>query len=266
MPNVTLDASTITTNTYPAGQCTWWANERYHQLTGVYVPWAADAHGWLAGAQAHGWDWSALPPSGIASIIVLQPGVQGADRTFGHVGAVESINSDGSVVTSDLNWGLTLAEKATTQTITFRLGAGVDFIWDPNAASEALQQTSAGLNSQVFAQLAAGAQAALVPSGDVAATFAALDTALLLVNPFVVTSQNVDLTLFGIDTGVLNPISWVAGALSNIWLDATALTVRLVFLVIGAIIVLKVMSNFIDFDALAQTGMSLGQLAMAAGA
>src|SRR5712691_4919632 len=92
-------------NRYPPHECTWWANERYHQLAGIYVPWAADAHGWLQGAAGAGWDVSSLPPVGIPSIIVLQPGVQGADGHYGHVGVVEKVNKDGTVYTSDLNWG-----------------------------------------------------------------------------------------------------------------------------------------------------------------
>lgn len=113
-------------NTYPPGQCTWWADAHYHTLAGYYVPWAGDAYAWLMGAQVSGWHTSATPPSDRASIIVLQPGVQGANTTYGHVGVVEQVNSDGNVTTSDLNWG-----SAPTQvtSVIFQPGVGVAFVW-----------------------------------------------------------------------------------------------------------------------------------------
>lgn len=116
-------------NNYPRSQCTWYANERYHQLAGKYVSWSANASGWLSGAQAAGWSTSSSAPAGVPSIIVLQPGVQLADAVFGHVGVVEQINGDGSVITSDLNWGPNAAARAQVSHVTFRRGPGVNFVW-----------------------------------------------------------------------------------------------------------------------------------------
>src|SRR6266536_6080859 len=83
------------------GQCTYWANMRYHALTGYWVPWLGNAYQWMYGASISGWIVSSKPI--VPSIIVLQPGVEGASY-FGHVAIVEKINADGSVYTSNYNW------------------------------------------------------------------------------------------------------------------------------------------------------------------
>ncbi len=271
MPSFTmLDASTATTNTYPPGQCTWWANERYHQVTGIYVSWAADAHGWLAGAMSHGWDWSALPPSGTPCIIVLQNGVQGASSALGHVGYVESINSDGSVVTSDLNWGLTPAEQSVVQTVTFQLGAGVDFIWDPNAVA---QSNVPGSNSSsqpgFITALLSTAQSSLNADQAVATTLVAIDYALAVTNPFDTSMQAIQQDTVGAGPASFtftDPAAWIGAVGSNFVQDFVALSIRALFIIIGAIVIIKVISNFIDFDKLAQSGASIAQFAAMAGA
>jgi surface antigen len=119
------DVKSAASNTYPKGQCTWWANERYHALSGYYVPWSANAKGWAADAQDAGWSVSNKPL--VPSIIVLQPGVQGADPMFGHVAVVESVNKDGSLHCSTQNWN-----NITYPNITywdFKTGAGVQFVY-----------------------------------------------------------------------------------------------------------------------------------------
>ncbi len=140
-------------NNFPPGQCTWWADERYHQLTGLYVPWnhtgQANAYQWLAQAKAFGWKTSSVNPIGIPSIICLQGNAgQGVESSLGHVAVVEKVNKDGSVVTSGMNWRVGPAFKTSLNTggypvrqVTFRTGSGVSFIWaestisDPNVSS-----------------------------------------------------------------------------------------------------------------------------------
>jgi surface antigen len=120
-----------TSNGYPKGQCTWWADQRYYDLTGYYVPWSDNADGWAADAQAAGWTVSSKPL--VPSIIVLQPGVQGADPTFGHVAVVESVNANGSVHCSTQNWnGITYPN---TTTWDFQPGTGVSFIYAGNGTA-----------------------------------------------------------------------------------------------------------------------------------
>ena len=107
------------------GQCTYWANMRYHQLTGVWVPWLGNANQWTSGAINSGWVVSGTPK--LPSIIVLQAGIQGAGY-YGHVAVVEKINADGSVLTSNWNWA---GNWGVETFVTFRPGSGVAFVWAP---------------------------------------------------------------------------------------------------------------------------------------
>jgi len=109
------------------GQCTYWANMRYHALTGYWVPWLGNAYQWAYGASASGWIVSSKPH--VPSIIVLQPGVEGAGG-YGHVAIVEKINTDGSVYTSDYNWYSNGGWDILSY-VTFYPGSGVSFVWHP---------------------------------------------------------------------------------------------------------------------------------------
>ena len=108
------------------GQCTYWADLRYHQLTGYWVPWGGNVWEWAGGARASGWNVSSSPH--IPSIIVLQPGVQGAG-SFGHVAIAEHMNSDGSVYASNWNWYANGGGWATWSSWNFTPGSGVSFVW-----------------------------------------------------------------------------------------------------------------------------------------
>jgi surface antigen len=144
-------------NNFPQGQCTWWADERYHQLTGYYVPWnhtgQANAYQWLARAKDFGWNTGSAPPKGIPSIICLQGSAgQGIESTLGHVAIVEKINGDGSVITSDMNWNVGPILKTVNgypvRQVVFRQGPGVSFIWAGGGImSGSVVNTSGGGNS-----------------------------------------------------------------------------------------------------------------------
>jgi surface antigen len=113
-----------TSNPFPFGQCVWWADQRYYQLHGVFVPWRinAMAANWVNRAREFGWHVSGIPKVG--SIMVLQPGVQGA-YSAGHVAVVEHLLSNGFVIASSMNWG---SRPTMITNSTFRLGPGVAFI------------------------------------------------------------------------------------------------------------------------------------------
>ena len=106
------------------GQCTFWAAFRYHQLTGLWVPWLGNAADWAYNAPGYGWHVGYTPRVG--SIIVLAPGVQGSGG-YGHVAIVESINADGSVNTSNFNWGY--GDFGVMTYHTFYPGYGITFVW-----------------------------------------------------------------------------------------------------------------------------------------
>lgn len=144
-----MATASTTSNPFPKGQCTWYADERYHQITGVWVPWLTDAYLWASAAKnAKGWNVAAQPPKNTTSIICIQPGIQTSDSTYGHVGIVESINSDGSVVTSDLNWGASVLLRAQVTQVIFKTGSGVSFIWYSGAASTGIANNLGNIPQQ----------------------------------------------------------------------------------------------------------------------
>ncbi|GHO87226.1 hypothetical protein KSZ_52320 [Dictyobacter formicarum] len=116
-------------NRFFYGQCTYWANMRYHQLTGHWVPWLGNAYQWAYQAPAYGWKTSSVPNPNGPSIIVLAPYTQGAG-SYGHVAVVETgvTNPYNGVSTSNWNWN---GSWGVTTYVTFYPGSGVTFIWFP---------------------------------------------------------------------------------------------------------------------------------------
>lgn len=111
-------------NYFPYGQCTWWANQRYHQLHGIYVPWTTNSDAWQWNMRAYDFHWTVSDSPTIGAIVDLQPWVQGAGG-LGHVAVVESILGDGSVVASNMNWG---SNPLQVTYVEFFPGPGVAFI------------------------------------------------------------------------------------------------------------------------------------------
>ncbi len=119
------DTAGSTAGNFPYGQCTYWSAYHYHEVSGHWVTWNGDAWMWRDGAASAGWVVSSTPH--VPSIIVLQQYTQGTQQ-YGHVAVVESINSDGSVVTSNMNWS---GGYGAVTTVTFSPGPGVSFIYHP---------------------------------------------------------------------------------------------------------------------------------------
>jgi surface antigen len=111
-------------NQFPYPACTWWANKRYRQLHGVYVPWRRNANAWQWTARAYDFGWHVSWSPSIGSIIDLQPWVQGAYGA-GHVGVVEQVLSNGHVIASSMSWGSNPYAVSYTE---FAPGGGVTFI------------------------------------------------------------------------------------------------------------------------------------------
>ncbi len=113
---------------FPWGQCTYWADYRYHQVTGFWVTWNGNADRWTAGALASGWKVSYKPV--LHSIIVLQPGVQGAGYV-GHVAFVESLTANNGANTSNFNYYANGGGLGVKSYFTFYAGSGVAFVYHP---------------------------------------------------------------------------------------------------------------------------------------
>lgn len=123
--NSTNTASADASNFYPYGQCTWWANERYHELHGVYVPWARNSDAWLWTTRAQQFGWHVSNTPAVGDILDLQPNVQGASN-LGHVAVVEQVLSNNEIIASSMNWG---ADPFRVTDFQFTPGAGVTFIY-----------------------------------------------------------------------------------------------------------------------------------------
>jgi len=113
------------------GQCTYWANMRYQQLTGHYVPWLGNAFQWAYAAPSYGWVISDQPNPNGPSIIVIGQGTQGAGW-YGHVAVVETgvANASAGVMTSNWNWN---GHWAGLDWVRFYPGPGIRFLWYPNS-------------------------------------------------------------------------------------------------------------------------------------
>jgi LysM repeat protein len=113
-----------TANYFPYPQCTWWADQRYHELHGIYVPWLNQADAWEWTNRAHQFHWKVSSQPSWGAIINLQPWVQGA-YGLGHVAVVERVLSNGHVIASNLNWG---TNPYQVKYVEFAPGQGVTFI------------------------------------------------------------------------------------------------------------------------------------------
>lgn len=115
----------------PFPQCTYWAAERWYQLTGHYPPDWGNANTWPENAQKDGWTVTDKPI--VPSICVLGPGVQDADKGVGHVCIVEDFVFQGAgllsdtFMTSNMNWP---EGSATVKDVPHTSGQGVYFITD----------------------------------------------------------------------------------------------------------------------------------------
>ena len=111
-------------NWFPYPACTWWGDQRYHELHGVYVPWATQSNAYQWTARAYQFGWKVSTRASVGAIINLQPWVQGA-YGLGHVAVVEKVYSDGSVLASNMSWG---SNPYQVVDVHFYPGSGVTFI------------------------------------------------------------------------------------------------------------------------------------------
>ncbi|HET9919081.1 MAG TPA: LysM peptidoglycan-binding domain-containing protein [Ktedonobacteraceae bacterium] len=117
-------ASVGSSNPFPYPACTWWANQRFFQIHGYYVPWRINAEAWQWTADAYQFGWHVSRSPSVGAIIDLQPWVQGA-YGGGHVAVVERILSNGHVIASNMSWG---ANPYAVVYVEFAPGPGVTFI------------------------------------------------------------------------------------------------------------------------------------------
>ncbi len=132
-PKLTVSGGIVSTagitpdTRYPWGQCTWWAATRRADI-GKPIPGWGNAATWAGSAASAGYTVDGSPSAG--SVIVFQPGVLGAAAYYGHVGVVEEVRKDGSILISESNV-LGLGVVSTRQISASQLaaaGGGVSYI------------------------------------------------------------------------------------------------------------------------------------------
>ena len=88
-------------NLYTTGQCTYYAFDRRAELGKPIGSLWGNASNWAYSANQAGFNVDHTPEVGA----VFQNGSgQNGAGAYGHVGVVESINSNGSVTVSEMNW------------------------------------------------------------------------------------------------------------------------------------------------------------------
>ena len=253
-------------------QCTYWAAQRYHALTGIWVPMTGNAYEWAGEAQSSGWQVASKPPQGVPSIICLQGNAgQGVESGYGHVAVVERVNADGSVYTSDYNWYPHVGDSVVVY-VTFRPGPGVSFIWASNNAGT-IPITTRVANTISQGVTSAKTTFSLASNANVSAALVAFDNAFDVSNPFVgiqtstdtITIGGGDVSVFGYNTGIktpslsesfTDPVSWLVGFGTNLMNDFVALVLRAVCIALGVFLLYRVLDHYVNFSGNLQTAAS----------
>lgn len=254
-------------NNFPQGQCTWWADNRYQQLTGYYVPFNGNAMDWARNCLAYGWISSSKPVQ--PSIICFQPGVQLAS-SLGHVAVVEKINADGTILTSNMNYG---SNPSAVVDVTFTAGPGVSFIYAVDAKGNPVGSTQRSLVS-TLSNFVGGSSTGqggpvifqLSPSANVTDFLIELDTLVEIVNPFNVNATQDTIGVPPVSISFTDPVDWVQGVAINIFDDMVSIGIRFVFFAVGLFIIIKVIGNFVDYGKIAGSVESAGRIAALAAA
>ncbi len=92
--------ATINYNEGYGGSCVYYALNRFHQQTGVYPKAFGDARYLASGAAANGWSVGNTPR--LNSLVVFQPGQNGAEPPTGHAAWVEKISGN-QIYVSEMN-------------------------------------------------------------------------------------------------------------------------------------------------------------------
>ncbi|MCG2520802.1 CHAP domain-containing protein [Staphylococcus epidermidis] len=96
-------------NLYTTGQCTYYAFDRRAELGKPIGSLWGNASNWAYSANQAGFNVDHTPEVG--AVFQSGPGQNGAGA-YGHVGVVESINSNGSVTVSEMNWNVGVNVKS----------------------------------------------------------------------------------------------------------------------------------------------------------
>jgi hypothetical protein len=112
----------------------------------------------------------------------------------------------------------------------------------------------------------AGTSLTLAPNADVTALLQTLDGAMIIGNPFTENMGAIPTDTIGIP-GVstftfTDPFSWIEQLGTNVFYDIGAALLRGLFLIVGTMTLIKVISEFIDFEAIGEAVGSAAQSAV----
>lgn len=89
-------------NTYPVGQCTWYAYNRLVEAGVPHFNGLGNGQDWVRSLAARGWTVSSIPVPG--SIMSVAGGFDTTMPEYGHVAYVEYVNTDGTFLISECNY------------------------------------------------------------------------------------------------------------------------------------------------------------------
>lgn len=109
----TVKLATAPGNHFAYGYCTWYVASRRN------IPWFGNAGTWLSGARAAGFATGSTPQVG--AILVT------AESVYGHVALVDSVNPDGTITITEMNYSG--FARITSRTISVSYGAIKGYIY-----------------------------------------------------------------------------------------------------------------------------------------
>ncbi len=112
----------------------------------------------------------------------------------------------------------------------------------------------------------AGTKITLAPTADVTGLLSAMDAAMIINNPFTENMGAIPLDTIGIP-GVTtfsftDPFSWIEQFGTNLFYDINAALFRSLFLLVGTFLLIKVIGEFIDYEAIGEAVGSAAQSAV----
>ena len=148
----------------------------------------------------------------------------------------------GSVTTMGMGWG---AYPAIATSATFQVGSGVSFLYAASPSGIADAQTGIRALISKINSITDG-PLTFLPDENIETFLGQLNALFTVNNPFHVNAQQDSI----LGLSFTDPVSWVEGFGLNLVEDLVALLLRAFLLFFGLAILLKVVNNFIDLEAL----------------
>lgn len=100
-PSAATVTQSLSGNSYPVGQCTWYVYNRLVDAGSPAYNWLGNGQDWVRNLVAKGWKFSNTPVAG--AVVSVAGGFGYTLPAYGHVAYVEYVNPDGSFLISECN-------------------------------------------------------------------------------------------------------------------------------------------------------------------